>query len=181
MEIYLIRHTLPKLTPGLIYGHLDIPLAEGYAEEFDRIKALLPERLQTVYSSPSTRCRQLAEHLDPHYRIDERLRELHFGDWEGQTWDSVDQVKLKIWMDDFVNEPVPGGEHLLDLQKRVLQFWKELQLLETQNSIAIITHAGVIRLLLAMERQVALKDMFSISVGYGEVVMVEGSDYNQRN
>ncbi|PWJ55041.1 alpha-ribazole phosphatase [Dyadobacter jejuensis] len=173
MEVYLIRHTKPLLTSGLIYGHLEVPLADSFSVEWPEIIPQLPPALDRIYSSPSLRCFRLAELLSNEFNApcipDERLRELHFGDWEGQTWDSVDQADLKLWMDDFVNERVPGGESMLDLQNRVMRFWEGLQH-EADGRIAIVTHAGVIRLLLAMHRQVALEDSFSIKVEYGEVV-----------
>lgn len=171
MEIYLIRHTTPLLSPGLIYGHLDVPLTSGFESEIEKVKSNLPEKPDIVFSSPSSRCTILAKEIFTEYQIDNRLRELHFGDWEGKTWDSVNQNDLKRWSDDYVNVAVPGGESMLDLQKRVRWFWEDL-LKSDFNKIGVVTHAGVIRMILTIHRNAALSDLFNIKVTYGEVLVV---------
>jgi len=171
MEIYLIRHTTPELTPGLIYGRLDVPLTTTFGEELELIKTKLPENFDAVYSSPATRCTILANEIDNKFVADPRLTELHFGDWEGKTWDTVDQGALRIWMDDFVNVCVPGGESMLDLKKRVEEFREDL-IQKDHRKIAIVTHAGVIRMLLTLHRKSPLEDFFRIGVKYGDVVRI---------
>ena len=168
MEIYLIRHTKPLLTPGLIYGHLEVELEAGFETELDNIRLQLPIHFDAVYSSPSTRCTLLAKAINPNYQVDERLRELHFGDWEGETWDTVDQEDLKVWMEDFVNVRIPGGESMLDLEKRVKELLKTLSGKQDEK-IAIVTHGGVIRPLLALEDRKPLDQCFEINVDYGSV------------
>ncbi|WP_031526445.1 alpha-ribazole phosphatase [Dyadobacter crusticola] len=171
MEIYLIRHTTPALSPGLIYGRLEVPLTGDFEKEFDILKTQLPVKFDQVYSSPATRCTLLAEKIDPAFTTDPRLAELDFGDWEGKTWDTVDQNDLQQWMDDFVNCCVPGGESMLDLQLRVNVFWSELIKMNWQR-VAIVTHAGVIRMLLTIHRGTLLADFFKIEVKYGAVLVI---------
>ncbi|GAB4041447.1 alpha-ribazole phosphatase [Spirosoma jeollabukense] len=171
MEIYLIRHTTPNITPGLIYGHLDVDLTDSFLEELAIVKQKLPATFEAVYSSPSRRCTQLARQLATNFVVDDRLRELHFGDWEGKTWDAIDQQESQAWMDDFVNVPTPGGESLRQMHERVAQFWQDL-LKTTHRNVAVVTHGGVIRLLLAEEKQRPLTSVFEQKVAYGDVVLV---------
>jgi alpha-ribazole phosphatase len=171
MEIYLIRHTTPSLSPGLIYGWLDVPLTDTFPEESEVIKTRLPQNPDVIYSSPSTRCTLLAQKINPVFTTDPRLRELHFGDWEGETWDTVNESDLQIWMDDFVNAIVPGGESMLQMSARVLSFWSELIQLDYQK-VTVVTHGGVIRLILAHLRNIKLINAFEIKVAYGEVIVI---------
>ncbi|MCE7040854.1 alpha-ribazole phosphatase [Dyadobacter sp. CY312] len=171
MEVYLIRHTTPHFEKGLIYGQLDLNLADSFPEEFELIKQKLPGKFDKVYSSPSKRCTQLAHFLNPSFETDSRLMELNFGEWEGKTWDTVDQDQLQIWMDDFVNILVPGGESMLQMSERVKEFWQEMSLLSVEK-IAIVTHAGVIRIILGIVRKLELNTLFEIKVEYGELVVV---------
>ncbi len=168
MEVYVVRHTTPKLTAGLIYGHLDVELADDFQKEIDSVLAKLPAHFDRVFSSPSSRCTQLAMEITARFVTDERLTELNFGDWEGKTWDTVDQQDLQFWMDDFVNVRVPGGESMLDMQQRVTEFREELKEL-SYKSVLIVTHGGVIRLLRAEETGIPPERLFEIKVGYGEV------------
>ncbi|WP_159475751.1 alpha-ribazole phosphatase [Dyadobacter sp. 3J3] len=171
MEIYLVRHTTPSLSPGLIYGRLDVALEDTFSAEFETIKTKLPENPDAIYSSPSTRCTVLAQKLNPVFTIDDRLTELNFGDWEGATWDTVNESDLQIWMDDFVNVVVPGGESMRQMSVRVLAFWAELIQTSHKETI-IVTHGGVIRLILAHLRNIELANAFDIKVAYGEVVKI---------
>jgi len=170
MEIYLIRHTTPILSAGLIYGRLEVPLSDTFSQELENIKRKLPEKFDVVYSSPSLRCTELAFHITPDFQTDTRLTELNFGDWEGKTWDTVDQSVLQFWMDDFVNVMVPGGESLTQMYDRVTEFLNSLNQ-QNYGKTAIVTHAGVIRLILSIIRKAELHDLFEIKVGYGDVIV----------
>jgi alpha-ribazole phosphatase len=168
MEVYLIRHTQPLIEKGLIYGRTDVPLAESFTTDKDRILKQLPAAFDAVYSSPSLRCTRLAEVISTQYLIDESLCELNFGDWEGQTWDTVNRQDSELWMNDFVNLSPPGGETMREMESRVMNFWNIL-LKKPFNNVTLITHGGVIRIILAHYQSVALKDSFTIPVGMGEV------------
>jgi len=175
MEVYLIRHTTPILTKGLIYGHLDVVLADSFSEEKEMVINQLPKDIDAVYTSTSLRCTQLAAVISPVYQEDIALRELNFGDWEGKTWDTVDRQECDRWMNDFVNLSPPNGETMQQMEYRIMQFWKNL-LLQPYQKVAIITHGGVIRILLAKYRGISLKDSFSIEVAMAEVIKLPVSD-----
>ena len=83
MELYLIRHPRPQVAPGVCYGQTDLGLAEPAAEVAERLRPLLPADF-TLHASPLARARLLAEALGTP-RLDARLQEIHFGDWEGRS------------------------------------------------------------------------------------------------
>lgn len=172
MEVYLVRHTTPKLTAGLIYGHLDVALTDNFQNEIDTVLTKLPVHFDRVYSSPSSRCVQLVKEITTSFVTDERLMELNFGDWEGKTWDTVDQQDLQFWMDDFVNVRIPGGESMMDMQQRITEFLEELKLLP-YKSVLIVTHGGVIRLLCAKDMGIPPERLFEVKVRYGEVFKMQ--------
>ena len=174
MDITLIRHTTPAIVPGLIYGHTDVPLADSFAVELAAVRATLPVTFDVVYSSPSRRCVQLAEQLTSVVCLDERLRELNFGAWEGQTWDTIDRQASEWWMQDFVNKAPPGGESMRQMNERVLNFWSEL-IRQPYQHVGVVTHGGVIRLLVAADRQIPLVSAFTIDVTYGEAITLHQS------
>src|SRR5687767_6241834 len=101
MEIYLIRHTTPDVPKGTCYGQADIGTVHTFTDEAARIRQHLPEGFARVYSSPLKRCRQLAEHLFPRHpiRLDDRLKEIHCGEWELRPWDAIEREPLRRWMD----------------------------------------------------------------------------------
>lgn len=171
MEVYLIRHTTPKAIKGICYGQSDVELEDAFTAEAEKVLGQLPSKFDAVYSSPLSRCKRLAELVAPnHVKYDNRLKEVNFGTWELRPWNDIPPSELNPWMKDFVNLSSPQGESLLDLHHRVLEWWQEVQA-ENPGKIAIITHAGVIRVLLAKFRGIPLDKCFSdISVEHGEVV-----------
>ena len=181
MEIYLIRHTTPDIVKGTCYGQIDIGTTNTFAWEAECIKKHLPPHIQQVYSSPLRRCRQLAEHLFPHrqIRFDDRLKEINCGHWEGQLWDEIDRAHLHHWMSDHLNRCMPGGESYRQLYLRVCHFFERLHL---RQPVAIVSHGGVIRSLLAHINNIALHDSFgAFAIRYGCVIKIEAQGQGWRH
>lgn len=143
MILHLVRHPPPRIEAGICYGRLDIP-AENVVLAAERLISELPPGLP-VYSSPLCRCRELAERLHPVPQIDARLQEMDFGAWEGRAWDAIPRDELEAWAADIAGYAPPGGESPLAVQARALAFVADLSVPEA----VLVTHAGVIRVLLA--------------------------------
>ncbi|WP_442587912.1 alpha-ribazole phosphatase [Pedobacter sp. AW31-3R] len=181
MEVYLIRHTTPDIPKGLIYGRLDVPLAHSFQKEKELVLLQVPPSLDAVYSSPSSRCMELSAGIaatcisaNAGYATEEGFYEMNFGDWEGKTWDTIDREASEIWMNDFVHLSPPKGESMLGMQKRVIQSWERIINGDDQK-IAIVTHGGVIRIILAHYQGISLKNAFDIQVGFGQVFKLQPS------
>jgi alpha-ribazole phosphatase len=174
MEILLIRHTAVHNPQKLCYGQSDIPLSPGWELQFNVLKEKLGQQIEGAifYSSPYQRCTQLAGFLsDNKFQIDERLSEMHFGDWEQCSWTEIDQSVLNLWMADFVKYTVPGGESFETMHARCCQFWDEL-IQQTIPKVTIITHAGVIRSILASVLNIPLNSVFQLEIDYGSVTKI---------
>ena len=170
MEIYLVRHTETVCAKGICYGQANVALKEPYLEQFQEIKDCLPKNA-FYYSSPLKRCTILASFLSSSkYEVDNRLMEMHFGDWELKSWDEISKEEMDPWMNDFVNVNVPNGESFVELYKRVLSFIEEKK--EDASSLVIVTHAGVIRSFLCKQMNLDLKDAFSNKVDFGQVIKI---------
>lgn len=170
MEIYLIRHTTPAVDRGICYGQADIDVTASFAAEAEQIRQAVPAVVHTVYASPLQRCRKLAEFLFPGQPIVYRdeLKEIHCGEWELLKWDDIPKETIQPWMDDFVNVCIPGGENYVQLYNRVIRFFETAQHTEP---IAIVSHGGVLRSILAHITQTPLKDSFqAFSIHYGAVI-----------
>lgn len=108
-RLFLVRHGETDWNrEGRLQGGKDIPLnglGRMQAEEAARrLKALTPDYATVDYlSSPMERAREtmtiLRRELDlpqQEFRIDERLRELTFGDWEGFTWREIRKSEREL-------------------------------------------------------------------------------------
>lgn len=178
MDIYLVRHTTPKIDKGICYGQSDLALVNSYPEEFKTIQDAIPKGDYHIISSPLQRCsafaKWYAEQVEVAYQIpityDNRLLELNFGDWELMPWNDIPQKDIEPWMNDFVNVRVPNGESYIDLTTRVYSFFEELVQSEITKSVIIVTHAGPIRSLLAKLLEIPLEKSFRIKIQYGDVI-----------
>jgi len=170
MDIYLIRHTQTATDPGLCYGQSDIALANSFSDEALALHDKLPEFDEgcKVFSSPLTRCRQLAETFSGIVTTDARLQELNFGDWEGKRFDDIEADVLQHWTGNFVTAAPPNGENFEDLYQRAGGFWEDLLATEAEQ-VLVITHAGVIRALLARALNLPLANSFQLRIDSGSV------------
>lgn len=167
MILHLIRHPKPVVEPNICYGRLDLE-AENAASVAELLLADLPPDLP-VWSSPLRRCRILAECLHPAPLIDERLVEMDFGRWEGLRWDAVPRAELDSWAADVAGYAPPAGESPLMLQHRALDFVAGLAVPEA----VVVTHAGVIRTLLAHWQDLPPAEWTQLVFEYGSRTSVE--------
>ncbi|MDQ1857626.1 alpha-ribazole phosphatase family protein [Chryseobacterium sp. WLY505] len=170
MEIHLIRHTAVDNPENRCYGFAEMPLRKDFTEDFKILG--IDKDYDVIISSPSQRCRLLADFFKFDYQTDERLREMNFGNWEMKKWTDIPEEEINPWYQDFVSVKASGGESLLEMQNRVLSFWQELIQRKDLEKALIVTHAGVIRLILQAVLQFPLENMFSIQIDYGKKVII---------
>jgi alpha-ribazole phosphatase len=169
MEIYLVRHTTPKIDKGICYGQSDLDTAASFALESKEILKKINFDSETkIYSSTSQRCTQLATLFNPNFKQDKRILEMNFGEWELKKWDDIPTEEMTPWMTNFVHVKVPNGESYVELDKRANAFFNEVLKKGAPKSI-IVCHAGVIRSILARLTETVLKDSFNIKIIYGQV------------
>ncbi|MFI3156093.1 MAG: alpha-ribazole phosphatase [Methylococcaceae bacterium] len=170
MDIYLIRHTQTAADPGLCYGQSNVALADSFPDEMTDLHQKLPEFEEDckVFSSPLTRCLQLAKTFSDTITTDARLQELDFGAWEGKRFDDIEADALKHWSNNFVTAAPPNGENFEDLYQRTGSFWQDL-LAAKAEQVLVITHAGVIRALLARALNMPLANSFQLRIDPGSV------------
>lgn len=162
MILHLIRHTRPRVAPGICYGCLDLPAEEPPAAVAAALRGELPPGLP-VWSSPLRRCRDLAVELHPQPAFDARLQEMDFGTWEGRSWDDIPRHELDAWAASVADYAPPGGESPRALQQRVLAFVAALTVAEA----VLVTHAGVIRSLVAHVSGRPIADCLDFRPAYG--------------
>ncbi len=167
MRLHLIRHPKPLIETGICYGRHDC-LAEDVVSVAAGLLAELPVGLP-LWTSPLIRCRVLAAHLHPQPIIDDRLAEMHFGNWEGRRWDDISRAELDAWAADVAGYAPPGGESPRDLQRRALDFVASLDVQEA----VIVTHAGVIRTLLAHWQGLPPERWTELNFAYGSCTVVD--------
>ena len=161
-----LRHPTPDVPPGTCYGQTDLDIAEIGHEQIEIALETTP-RIRHVLASPALRCRKLAVSIAERDQVDitfdERLWEMHMGEFEGKLWSEIDRQKSEAWLKDPFNNPTPGGESFADVQNRVLA-----ALSEATMDMAIVCHAGVIRATQMAWQSKTFREVFDEMPPYAE-------------
>lgn len=169
MELFLIRHPRVKIDAGICYGQSDVPLADSIAD-LGFLQQGLPEKYDCIFTSPLRRCNTIAHQLNgSEIIIDDRLQELNFGNWELKQWNDIPIDLLDAWAADVEQFKIPGGESGYELHERVMQFFKTLMIRSDIKTAVVITHAGVIRCLLAYACRLALQEATQLKIDYASI------------
>lgn len=170
MQLHLIRHPRPAIEPGICYGQSDIGLAESAVEVATRLKPLLPDAY-TVHSSPLLRARLLAEALGTP-TLDERLKEIHFGDWEGRSFESIGSA-IDDWAADPLGFRAPGGESAHEMSARVLHWLSALQLSAPTEPVVVVAHGGPLRAIAGHLLGLPPERWLGLDFGCGQVTRLD--------
>ncbi|ATE62304.1 alpha-ribazole phosphatase family protein [Thauera sinica] len=142
MELHLIRHPPPDVAHGVCYGQRDVGLAEPPEACAARLRPLLPAQFE-LHASPLARARLLAEALGTP-RLDDRLKEIHFGAWEGRLFDEIGSA-IDEWAADPLGFRAPGGESAREMAARVLAWLNGVVLERPERPVVVIAHGGPLR------------------------------------
>lgn len=183
--IDLIRHGEPEGGPKF-RGSQDDPLSDlGWQQMRAAIQP--QETWDAIVSSPLLRCARFAETLANKRNIplytEARLRELHFGEWEGMTSQMIlaqyGEALTRFW-DDPEQNPPPGGERVADFHARVREAWLHWQQELAGQRILMVCHGGVIRMVLAEVMGAPIGRAFSaLAVPYAcrSRIQIDHSEY----
>ncbi len=177
MTFEFLRHGETELS-GAFCGSTDVALsARGWEQMQDAVK---DASWDVIVSSPLRRCaefaRELATQLHVAVTYDKRWREMHFGAWEGKYAADLPAAALaRFWGDPWHPSPPHGGETLSSFEARVLDTWHTLRQYHATKRVLIVTHGGVIRLLLCRARDLPRAGLLNIDVPHASLHRISPS------
>jgi alpha-ribazole phosphatase len=179
-HLLLVRHAETDIA-GRFCGHSDPELNErGHQQLAGVVDRLSEYAIRQVYTSDLRRARQTAEVIAAHFgrdfKIRPGLREIHFGQWEGLCWSEIearDPVLAKGWALRYRNSTAPGGESSQQFEQRVRAEVAFLFAAATECSIAVVTHAGFMRVLLTNFYGLLEEAAWKLTQEYGSVVALD--------
>lgn len=172
MKIYLIRHGETEWNHlRKMQGQMDIPLNEYGIELAEKTAEGMKDiKFDRIFASPLVRAKKTAEIIAANSCVevetDDRLKEINFGEGEGSD---INEVKADpshplhnffIHPEQFV--PMEGGETFAQVQKRGLEFLKEVvfPLEGSVENVAVVAHAAIIRSIMLHVKDRELKDFW---------------------
>jgi alpha-ribazole phosphatase len=160
MRLLLARHASTEWNgEGRFQGHQDIPLgATGRSQALCLAGRLTAERLDRIYTSDLRRASATARGVGNACGVplttDARLRELHFGAWEGLTYSELQERHadaLTAWEADPLRMAPPGGETLAQLAERIGVFLAGIsRATERDHNVLVVGHKGSLQVLLCL-------------------------------
>ena len=175
-RLYLVRHG--QVADGhtdRYHGNNDIGLSDKGVRQFEDLAAQLAGvPLAGVYASDLTRALTGAQIInrgrEAPLQIIPEFREIHFGAWEGLSFDEIAArypAELEARFRDLTSFRIPGGESLLDVSSRVLPRLGEIINRHLEEAIIIVAHAGVNRVILSEALGLPLDHLFRLDQNYG--------------
>lgn len=180
-RLLLIRHAEPdEDARGRCYGRLDVGLSPTGLASAERLaESLRRVDVDAVYVSPRLRAVQTAAALGATRIVDDRLRELDFGQLEGRTYDEIERAQpefFRRWMETPTLVRFPGGESYAELRERVVAAVSDIVTANTDRTVALVSHGGVIRAALAVALGLPDDRAFALDVGYARISLVDWFD-----
>lgn len=179
-EFFLLRHGEPQLK-GALLGTTDSPLNQKGWQQLEQSFDALDE-IQQVVTSPLSRCvefaKSVAEKKNINLCIEPDWQECHFGEWDGLLMDDIQQrfpEQLAQFFEDPANHMPPESEDFFHFSERVEATLYRLVDRYAGQKVAVITHAGVIRTLVAWCLQMDYQKGIHFqrfSVAYGSVTQL---------
>ena len=155
-RILLIRHAVAEGN-GRFQGHTDVPLAPEARHQLRvLVRKVAPYPVHVVYSSDLRRAhataKAVARRFDAEVVVRPGLREIHFGCWEGLSWRQIARQfprLSRLWLTRFPHQSIPRGERFDAFKRRIARELDEIVTANPGRCVAIVTHAGVARLIVA--------------------------------
>lgn len=169
--VYLVRHAETTWNQeGRVQGSHDTPLSvDGLAQTVKTVAYLSSLRFDTVFTSPLSRARAIAEPVGANLGmlpiVLPELREIEFGCWEGHTWHEIGDMypaTMAAWELKSPGARPDGGESLAEVGRRAE---KVRSIVESScgNLALIVAHGGFNRVLVSVLLELPLSSCTSLA------------------
>jgi alpha-ribazole phosphatase len=155
MKLYLIRHGETEYTAQKRYcGFSNPPLNATGKASAKSISSILDKiRFSKIYASDLSRAVQSAKIIFPNKEpiLSKVYREMNFGIFDGYDYKTLSKDysdMYQLWIEDPINTSIPEAESFNEFKNRVKYGFGKLLTENNEGNIALITHAGVIRIIL---------------------------------
>lgn len=186
ITIDFIRHGEPVGGRAYRGNRIDDCLSE---EGWRQMRSVVKDHTgwQRVVSSPLLRCCEFAEEIALKYEIplsiEPDLREVGFGSWEGRTPDEIVRQSpedYEAFYADPVNNRPSGSESLQGFYNRTVNVFRRLIDSGDAGNLLVVTHAGVIRAIVAHVLEAPLASMYKMQIDYASISRISLMDTRLR-
>ena len=155
-RLILIRHGETDWNvQGRVQGHRDQPLNERGLEQAELMGRYVRDNFDvgSTWSSDLARCVSTAEGIGAPIQLAQTIREINFGEWEGQRWGEISETNLDGTSGFSSGDPhvsAPGGESMSDVVARARVFVQDSGVLDGDGDVAVVAHGGSLKCLMVV-------------------------------
>ena len=181
-KVYLVRHGQTEWNKKLTFrGRKDIPLNEaGHMEAQAISDALKNKNIGAIYTSPLRRSIETAQPIANYFHLEivslQGLIDINYGDWEGLTFNEV-KKKYSDEYNKWEKRPhlirFPHGETLDEAKKRSFCAFKNIVKKNPGNSILIVPHRVINKVLLCALLGLSTSHFWEIKQDTGCINLIE--------
>jgi broad specificity phosphatase PhoE len=186
-RLILIRHAATDCFGSQLAGRNgDVHLSAAGKIQGERLaRALKQQRIGEIYSSPQPRAREtaqfLAESFGDKVRIAAQLDEIDYGEWTGRTFEELRGIaQWREFNSARSCTRIPNGELMVEVQARVLALLERLCQHHSTMTVALVSHADVIRAALAHCLGMPLDLLLRLEISPASISMVAMEQYGPR-
>ena len=181
-RLVLVRHAEPDQSAlGRCYGRLDVPLSPAGRRQAEELGASLTGLSPAaVYASPLARALETARPIAAAFGLEpvvhDGLSEIDFGELEGMRYEEIAAERpalFRVWMERPAEVRFPGGESLAELRARSLAAVDEIRERHEGEIVAVVSHGGVLRAVLADALGLPDGALFRLHQAYGGVTVID--------
>lgn len=176
-KLIMVRHGMTDWSVAKRYcGRTDIPLNNsGKRQAVELCRVLSGEKIGAVYTSKAKRAHEFAKIAFEKLPIAvmPELNEMDFGVFEGLTYDEIMGKYPEIyskWIEDPHKTDIPEGESMSNFKKRLDGVLKKIIRQGEAKTSVIITHAGVIKMIIS--DILAIEDIWKAKLEWGYIAAV---------
>ncbi len=183
MMITLVRHgEVENRYINCYNGHIDIGLSRtGYDQAYALARHFEGNSFDAVYCSDLIRARETLKpiKIDVEPTFTDQIREKSWGRHEGKTFDEIMMMELQGYesFDQWLG--LLDGEDFSTYTVRIKHFFTVYLPAQGYQNVLVVTHAGVIRSLVGIVKDISIEEAFGEHLGYGNYITLEHGHFGE--
>jgi len=162
-------------------GQTDIPLSElGHQQAAALGSRLATDKIDVTYASDLCRTKETAEAVMAYHSgsisFDLRLREMSFGDWEGLTFNEMQEREPRLsngWANFMLTYGPPAGESIPIFAERLNTAIHTILKDHPDETVLLVAHGGAISVLLCLLLDIPLEKYWQFRISQVSVTKIE--------
>lgn len=181
--IYLIRHGATTAGEVLVGRSPNIGMSQLGNEQVKKNAEYLSNiKFDDIYASPMERTKIMAEAIaamqNKKVIYSDDLLEVDFGEWTNKSFAELENdYRWKNFHSNRSGTRVPGGEHILEVQYRMVKKIYEIFYSNPKGTFAIVSHGDPIRTAISYFSGIHLENMLRLTVSLSSINIIKLTEW----